>query len=394
MGKRLTIVICSLVAGIGIGILLLFALPRVLRFDHPLLRIIGVRKPEIIGFLPYWLLDKADGDYGRSLTTLSYFGLALDGDGKPVYLVKPGEEDPGWTALKGDKWAAQSATAAKSGLKQSLLVHLADDEIIATLIADPETHGHALVAEVGPVMKKRGFTDLNLDIESFTVASPSARESYTRFVRTVAGDLRKGDMGSLTVEIPPIALFKANLADPQALGAIADAVVLMTYDYNYAGSFLAGPVAPVGGAGSVREFDVTLAVTEALRVIPKEKIILGIPLYGYEWETIRGEAGAATIPGGASVASGKRIASLLSSCASCSATMDPVANEPHIIYANEGHYQQIFYENAASLAQKIALAERLDLRGIALWALGYEDPSLLDPLERYTHGFRFTFLPK
>lgn len=379
--KRLAMGIASVLLGVCLGAIILYAGARWLRFDNPVLIRFGVRKPEIIGFLPYWLLDKADKDYRKHLTTLTYFGLALDTDGKPIYLVNPGEEDPGWTALKSDRWEKQK-NKAKS-LKLSLLVHSADDEVIRTLLVSPKEKAAALVAEVAPVMKKRGFTDLNLDIESFSVASDGATRAFTEFVGTVIRDAKDNGIESVTVEIPPIALFRNNIADPVALGAVADRVVLMTYDYHYSGSFLAGPVAPVGGAGTVREFDVTMAVSEAVRQIPKEKIILGIPLYGYEWETVEKTPGSATIPGSAQTASSRRIAELLRSCASCSAIIDDVAKEPYIVYDDGGHFQQLFYENGVSMKEKIALVQEYGLAGVALWALGYEDNALLMPLTAY-----------
>lgn len=346
-----------------------------------------MRKPQIIGFLPYWLLDKADKDYSPYLTTLTYFGLAVDVDGKPMYLVNPTEQEPGWTALKNNRFNAQ-------GLRASLLVHSADEDKIKELIQNPEAAGHALVSEVAPIMKRsrlpagrQGFTDLNLDIESFLEATGSTRANYTLFAKTVAEDVRAAKLGTVTIEIPPIAFVRTFMIDPVAIGQIADYVVMMTYDYHYSGSFLVGPVAPVGGAGDTREFDVETAIKEAVRVIPKEKLLLGIPLYGYQWETINDKQGAATIPGGASTASTRRIAEFLSGCVTCSANMDPVSKEPFIVFKEGDYFNQIYYENEASMQEKINLAQKYQLAGVALWALGYEDDTILRPLEKYKKSF-------
>ncbi len=373
--------------GVLLGAAIFATLTLTLRFDHPFLSRAGVSKPDIIGFLPYWLIPKADGQYGRFLTTLTYFGLALDRDGKPVYLAKPGEEEPGWTALRGE--ALSTLRKKTASAKQSLLVHSADDEIIAGLLAEPVAHATVLVDEVGQVMAGHGFTDLNLDIESFSESTPAARAAYTEFVRTVKTELTKRNLGTLTVEIPPVALFTDNLADPAELGKIADTVVLMTYDYHYSGSFLAGPVAPLRGAPDTRSFDVETAVAEAVRVIPPNKLRLGIPLYGYEWETVGEATGSATIPGGASTASSRRVAELLSGCSACVSGYDPVAGQPFVTVKEEGNYAQIYYENERSLKEKVDLASRYGLGGVALWALGYEDPAMLTPLSLYKTTVRW-----
>lgn len=373
-----------LVIGTGFGICVLFFLGMLpIRFDHPILHSFGIRKPQIVGFLPYWLMDKADRDYSPYITTLTYFGLAVDELGKPIFLVNSQEEEPGWTTLKGDRLTAKREDARKRNLKISLLVHSADEDKIAKLIQDPEAAAHALVSEVTPIMQSRGFTDLNLDIESFLPASDSARANYTLFAKTVAEDVRKSELGTVTIEIPPIALVRKFMIDPIAIGQIADYIVMMTYDYHYSGSFLAGPVAPIGGAGDTREFDVETAIQEAVRVIPKEKLLLGIPLYGYQWETISDRPGAATIPGGASTASLRRVAELLKDCPTCKTAMDPVAREPSTVFETDDYFNHIYYENQASMQEKITLAQKYQLGGVALWALGYEDEAALFPLKKY-----------
>lgn len=378
------------VVGILVGAVLLLLSAFILRFDHPMLSLLGIRKPQVIGFLPYWLADKTQPGYEHAITTLTYFGLVVDTDGKPIFLVNPTEEEPGWTTLKGDVFSPHLKKAQDKHLKTSLLVHAANEAVIAELLVDPQTKARALVAEVGPIMKKRGFTDLNLDIESFLPASDSARNSFTLFVQTVKDEVRSQELGTLTVEMAPIMLAKPMLVDPSRIGELADYVVLMAYDYHYSGSFVAGPVAPINGAGEVWEFDIETALKEATLRIPPQKILLGIPLYGYQWETIDDNGYAATIPGGSSTASNRRVSELLSSCATCSASVDPISQEPVVRYREGNVVNQIYYEDRASLQKKLKLAETYMLGGVALWALGYEDANMLEPLITYKRRFRFS----
>ncbi len=372
MNKLFTFVL-FLLAGAASAVLFIYILgSSPVRFDNPVLTSVGIRKPEIVGFLPYWLITKANKDYGKYITTLTYFGLTVGSDGHIQKLTNPQEEEPGWTTLKKNTFERYNA-------KQSLLVISGDDDAIGEMMNDPVTSANNLVSDVAPVMKQYGFTDLNLDIETFMEASESARANFTTFVRTV----KDGITGSVTIDLIPIALVKPKLYDARALGAIVDRVVLMTYDYHYSGSFTAGAVAPIGGAGKTLEFDVETAVVEALKVIPAGKLLLGIPLYGYQWETIGSTPESATIPGGSSTASTRRIADILAACATCSAVMDPVSREPYLIYPEGDYFNQIYYENEASMKEKIALAQKYHLGGVALWALGYEDGTILNPLAKY-----------
>jgi len=345
------------------------------RFDSPLLTSFNVKKPEVVGFLPYWLLTKATRDYTNYVTTMTYFGLTVGGDGHVQKLTNPQEEEPGYAKL-------QSYTTSPN-FKNSLLVVSGDDGAIGAMIQDPVASANNLVSDIMPIMKEKNFTDVNLDIESFMTASESARANFTSFVTAVTDLVKKQHLGTVTLDLIPISLVKSDLYDAKEIGAVVDRVVLMTYDYHYTGSFTAGANAPIGGAGQILEYDTETAVKEALNVIPANKLLLGIPLYGYEWETLQNSPEAATIPGGSSVASVDRVAGILSSCASCSAQLDQVAREPYVIYPENDYYNEIYYENEASMKEKLSMAQKYHLGGVALWALGYEDNTILNPLTNY-----------
>lgn len=362
------------------------------RFDNPVLTAFHVEKPEIVGFLPYWLLSKADKDYSEFITTLTYFGLTVNSDGSLKKLNNPQEEEPGWTALKGAKFGAFMDNAKKHILKQSLLAISGNDDIIKKLISDPVVSANNLVSDVVPIMRDKGFTDLNLDIESFMDASESSRANFVTFVQTVTTQVKAQKLGTVTLDLIPIALVKQKLYDAKALAAIVDRVVLMTYDYHYAGSFTSGANAPIGGAGVSLEYDTETAVKEALKAMPAEKILLGIPLYGYEWETINSSPESATIPGGSSIASSRRVADLLNSCATCSAQMNQISKEPYVIYKENDYYNHIYFENETSVREKVNLAQKHKLGGVALWALGYDDNTILTPLKEYKNTVDLTDL--
>lgn len=337
---------------------------------------------KIIGFLPFWLIKEDGPDYSPYLSDLAYFSLNLKPDGRIFKLINPQEEDPGWTHFQSQILEDKLRLARQKGLRLSLVLHCSDESTIKDLVDDPVLSAQQLVSEVNPLLDKYRFDDLNLDIESFQIASASARRKATLFFQEVKKRLRRQSI-TLTVEVAPIALLKPMLIDAVSLGEIADSLVLMAYDFHYINSALAGPIAPLSGAGTFREYDVESALKEALRSIPKEKLILGIPLYGYEWETLAWQPGSPVIPGGASLASQKRVAELLSDCFACQTGFDSLAGEPYLVYPDESssYYHQFFYENAESVRTKLELAKRYQLAGVALWALGYEAEGFIRPLK-------------
>src|SRR3989338_4590360 len=166
MLKKILLVIFGLGCGIiGAVFILQYSsklLPGTDRFLTPL----GLQKPVVMGFLPYWLLDKDNKDYSPYLDTVSYFGLTIDADGTIEKYTNPGETEPGWLTLKSKKINSILEFTKQKNLKRSLVVFSGNQEKIGRLMENPEDHAKNLVEEISPILTKYGFTDLNIDIES------------------------------------------------------------------------------------------------------------------------------------------------------------------------------------------------------------------------------------
>ncbi len=336
---------------------------------------LGLKQHRVIGFLPYWLIDKADKNYSRYLTEMTYFGLTVAPDGTIQKFTRPGEAEPGWYALTSGKFVPPADLTA------SLTIFSASPAVIDELISDPTGHAAALAAELGPLLEQYGFSGLNLDLENMRPASESARRNFTAFVSQLKNNLSQ----PITLDASPTDLIKTRLIDLAAVGPLVDKVILMTYDCHFSGSLVTGPVAPLGGAGTESEFDTETAIQKALEILPPDKIILGVPLYGYEWETLTANRRAAVLPGSGVVASNRRVEEFLHQCASCSAQLETAAAEPYLVYLDQQThtYHQIFYPDQPAMQTKVNLAQKYRLAGLALWALGYEGGSILDPVVSY-----------
>lgn len=346
---------------------------------------IGTTPKNVIGFLPFWLAGKAVTDYSKEITTLTYFGLTVDKDGSILKLNSPTEEEPGWSALKSGKMDNFFDNARKNNINLSLLVFKGNPDTINQLITEPEQSATRLISDVAPIMKQHGFNDLNIDIENVQEASPDAQLKFTRFIKTIRQQVDAQKLGTITIDVGPTDLIKRRTIDPVEVSKYVDYVVLMGYDYHYTGSSIAGPVAPLMGAGTVSEYDVDTAVQKALAIMPAKKILLGIPIYGYEWETLGNVPRSATIAYTGVIASHQRVQNLINSCASCSAEFDPVDHESHLIYPDDSLpiYHQIFFPDTQATQDKINYATAHKLGGVAVWALGYEGTNILSPLINY-----------
>lgn len=383
MIKKTLLAFLGLVVGLGVGYIVTFYTPifSPKYTNIPAFQSINGQK-QIIGFLPYWLLDKASSDYSSSITTLTYFGIRVDKDGSILKLTTPVQEESGWYALQSGKLDTIFTNAKKHNVNLSLLVASGNSDTIDQLVSSPIQHAQTLAQNVAPLIQKYGFSDINLDIEYTLPASDAGRTHFTEFVKEVKKDLPST---TLTVEISPTDAIQKNLIDVKELGGIANFVVIMAYDYHAPDSFVTGPVAPLLGAGITSEYDVTTAVQKTFALVPSQKIILGIPLYGYEWETLGTTPRSAIIPGTGILASNKRAEEFLASCATCSAQLDADAHEKYISYYSDDTKTNhlLFYPDVESTKDKVQLANTMELGGLALWALGYEGDNMLSPLTTY-----------
>jgi len=325
MLQKVILAIIGFVIGIGVAYGIFFLLPySPLHEDIHSISVFPNKK--VIGFLPYWLLSQAKTDYS-SITQLSYFGLTIGVDGHIQKFEKPGESDPGWFALQSGKVDPFLQAARDNHQSLSLLVFSGDQDAIDSLMKHPITHAKNLMHDVSPLMRQYHFTDLNIDIERVGEASASAQQHYTLFLREVKRQMQEQKLGTVTIDMTGDSFIKHNLIDPSQIAPIADFVVVMAYDFHFIGSYVTGPVAPLAGVSTVVEYDIQTAIQKSLAVLPSEKIILGLPLYGYEWETLSSSPRSAVVPGSGLTASTKRVQELLASCTNCHNAFDEQAKE-------------------------------------------------------------------
>ncbi len=349
------------------------------------LPLLQTQTKESIGFLPYWLLSSAKENYAPYITTLTYFGLTMGGDGHIITKTSPSESEPGWHSLNVGRANNLLASAKQNHLKLSLLIFASKENDIYSFLSSPESSAENLVRDIIPIMQQHGFSDLNLDIESISNASESARRQFITFVSSVNQQLKNQGPYTLSADITASDAIRNKLINVPELATIVDRVIIMTYDYHYMGSTVSGPVSPLSGGELVYEYDVAMAIRESKKYVPSHKLILGIPLYGYEWETITTATGSAVLPGSGLTASTARVEKLLKTCTTCTTSYLSIGQEAYTLFPDPKRptYHVIYYPTAKSTESKIVLAETEKLGGVAVWALGYEDNTILEPLRKY-----------
>lgn len=329
-------------------------------------------KKSVIGFLPFWLINESNTDYSKYLNEITYFNLTIASDGHIEKYANQRELDPGWNTLQKGKFSNQ-------GLISSIAIFSGKDDVIDKLIENPRQGAQNLITDLNPIIDQYGFTKINIDIEKVSDATPEQREKFTEFVKEFRSLLNRNIKISLDVTASSF-VKETNLTDPKALGEIVDQIIVMAYDFHHPASTVTGPVAPLTGAGTISEYDVETTIKNAITQIPKEKIILGIPLYGYSWETINEATRSATIPVSYITVSSKKADNF-------EGIYDETDQEMYNIKYDEdtGTYRQTFYPNERSTQVKLDLANKYKLGGVAFWALGYENNTILQPLLNFDY---------
>ena len=228
---------------------------------------------------------------------------------------------------------------------------------IARAILTPGRAQNAALASIARLMT-HGYAGLNLDFEA---VPHKLRPQYTAFAQRLATSLHA--TGQVVVLSVPAKQQDdpndswAGAYDFPALGQIVDTLQIMTYDEN--GPW--GPPGPVAGLDWV-----SACFAYAASVVPVTKLSLGMPAYGYDWDTSKGT--------GASV-NWNQIPALLQKTGA-TPQWDAASSSPWFSYtAGNGDAHVVWYENPQSITMKSAYATAQNAASVSVWALGLEDPS-------------------
>ena len=156
--------------------------------------------------------------------------------------------------------------------------------------------------------------------------------------------------------------------DLAAIGKSVDLVCLMTYDQHTRWT-MPGPVA--GWQWTVDN------VNYALRFVPKEKLSLGIPVYGYHWYTdgpIHDKDEDKPSHGAAYI--GAPNAMLLAQSYKAQIQWDEQDRTAYFWFYRDQMREWVFYTDKRTFEERYNLVKQLGLEGFCSWVLGEEDPAI------------------
>jgi spore germination protein YaaH len=159
--------------------------------------------------------------------------------------------------------------------------------------------------------------------------------------------------------------------DIAEIAKYVDLVCLMTYDQNTRWT-LPGPVAGWGWTVENLEY--------ALKVVPKEKLSLGIPLYGYHWYTrapIVDKATGEEKPNpSADYINALDAVQLADAYRGGKIEWDAEDHSAFFFFYREQMREWIFFTDQRTFKDRYELVEKRGLQGFCSWVLGAEDPEI------------------
>lgn len=337
-----------------------------------------IRSKKVYAFLPYWVLGDKDINL-EHVTDLAYFGLYVDSRGRIITNDGPYK-----------KWRESSAIPKifsklrKSGGTPSLTLICHEDKTLDALLVC-EDCWQELANDVQKELEWAGIKNINVDFEYSGYTTKEKADNYTKMVGVLNSSLDKA-FGNAFVVVSTFAdsadrsdREETRIADPKGLVEVADALFIMAYDFHQPTSNNAGPVSPLDGSYTTTRLNLIKTVDTYLTMVSADKLILGLPFYGYDWLVEDEAPMSKRIEGNDALGySGVKTYAEITDLMVKKQLKPQFYDLSKSYYVNyidsdTGSKRQIWYDNAESLGYKVDLAYKKNFLGVGVWAAGFEE---------------------
>jgi spore germination protein len=317
----------------------------------------GRNGPLVFASIPYWDQDRAGADFKAHVAAydiVSLFWYRLDADGG-ITKYRDAKEDQ--TLIRFSQENDVKVLALIANLPED---GDWDSERVQNVIGTPEART-AHIAAIIKLMESKGFDGINIDYEFL---EDSQTEVFSAFITELAGELHAREKILAVAIHAQLARGEKRGQDLRALQA-ADILAFMTYDEHWETS----EPGPIASLPWIRE---VLAYADDLD-IARERIFLGLPLYGYDWPQDGETWGTAA---GVEYEDVLRISRAQGS----ELEFNSDSMSPHFSYDTNGIFHHVWFEDVESFRAKYELAKEYRLGGVHLWRLGREDARIYEVL--------------
>ncbi len=232
-----------------------------------------------------------------------------------------------------------------------------DPDLIHQVLDNPSLR-KVFINNIYALLDSHDYKGVVIDFE---MVRPQDRENLNQFIKQLSVKLHSSQMQVL-MAMPPMSGDKwpayYGAYDYPTLGKYVDKLFLMTYNWHWPGG-PSGPIAPISEIRPVLNY--------AVAVVPKNKIMLGIPQYAYDW-SLTGEKKK-----GISYSTQRAIDQFMSH--ESRINYDEKSASPWFRYVDKnGTLHEVWFEDSRSLLAKFRLVKQYGLGGMGCWHLGTSMP--------------------
>lgn len=303
----------------------------------------------LYGWVTPWNIGAGSSDL---YSAASAFWLTVGGDG--VTMIPKAD----WT-----QWDQYKLSHA---LNQTYLTVSGDPNIVYNILTDTNLQSRHIAALLD-VVRTHNFDGIDIDYEG--LGTPN-RDLFTGFVRNLTTIFHQsGKKVAVTLESR---IANQVPMDWRAVGALSDEVRIMAYDYHSHETPTPGPIAPLAWVAEI--------VAYAADHIDPSKIVIGLGNYGYDWTapSVEGDIWKGV---GISYDQAINLSSTNAVPVIHQTGIDDrgydIGTIPNFAYTDtQGQQHQVWFEDAASLQEKINAVAGYQIKGVMFWSVGAGDPAL------------------
>lgn len=309
----------------------------------------------VYGWHPYWVGSAYTNYQWDLLSHFSFFSYEVNAaDGQP-------NTTHGWSTS-----AAVDAALASGNTKVTLCVTLFSGH--ATFFGSAAAQ-QTLISNLISLIQSRGAHGVNIDFEGLP-ASQTA--NFANFMVDLANQMHAAIPGS-EVSTVLYAVDWSNVFDFSVMEPYVDNYIIMGYAYYYGGSATAGPTDPLYHFGTSYNYTLSKTITDYIdKGCPKNKLVLGLPSYGYEWPTSSTSIPSSTTGSGTARTYGYIMDNTSGNYSAANHTWEPDSYSDNYTF-NSGGTRQCFISQDSSWRKRLQHVLHTGIAGIGIWALGYDD---------------------
>jgi spore germination protein YaaH len=318
----------------------------------------GKSKKEILGFFPYWMLPEESKINLDVLTSVSLFGLEVDGAGNIASINDEQSEDGSiWDNPKLDNFIKR---ARAQDLKIYLTLKAFNNSSIESLTKSDVAQKN-LITNALYLVNSKEIDGINIDFEHIGNVSSEIRDGFTRLITNLNSELKRQFPDAiLTVDTYLVSGAEKQLFNLPILAKNVDAFVIMGYDMHTPNGG-PGSISPMGGDKNIIGY-----VQNYLEQVDSSKLILAVPYYGYDWPIDVASPSADMVKA-------LPYAEIAQQSKDSQLSWNETSQTPYFAYKDtNGKDRIIHYDNVRSLGIKYDFINIKNLKGVGIWTLGYD----------------------